>query len=287
VTLGGHSLGGTEAADYGAWDFGGTAGYTTINGIVCIDGCAGSAAGFGTAETAASAQQAIAQLATAGPWTDALHLNLPWATGAFAQLGALFALLDPQGSATLFQGFRLLPTSLDPPEPVTYQALFGHAFDYRTSPDYLALDQVHSGVVAGHGNPRPWVPDGITPVGNVAAVFAQPRLAALDWYYPARLSIDAGAAAGLQQTPLADTLGLRLLHTAQVDVPLYAFQTALGGRDNGVANSAHAFKAESRIPSVTVVSRTATYSHLDPLLASPDQNAFLQTLVPWLKQVDK
>jgi len=53
-----------------------------------------------------------------------------------------------------------------------------------------------------------------------------------------------------------------------------------------VARSAYAYRAQSKIPSVTVVSRTSTYSHLDPLLATPSQNAFLQTLVPWLTKVD-
>jgi len=38
---------------------------------------------------------------------------------------------------------------------------------------------------------------------------------------------------------------------------------------------------------VTVVSRTATYSHLDPLLAASDQNDFLKTVVPWLKKLDQ
>jgi len=286
VTIGGHSLGGTVAAAYAAWDFDGQPGYTTVNGIVCIDGCAGSATAFGNPETVAVATKAVAALATTGPWSDALHLGLPWVTGAFAQVGAVAALVDPQGSATLFQDFKLLPTSLDPSGTVTYQALFGHAFDYRTSPIYLKLDQVHSGVVATSGDPRPWVPDGITPVQNVAYVFAQPQAAALDWYYPTRLSIDAGAAASLQQTAVADALGLRLFHTAQVDVPLYAFQTALGGHNDAVARSARAYQAQSKIPSVTVVSRTSTYSHLDPLLATPSQNAFLQTLVPWLTKVD-
>ena len=286
VTLGGHSLGGSVAAAYAAWDFDGAPGYTTINGIICIDGCAGSPSAFGSPVTVASAQKAIAALSTKGPWSDALHLGLPWATGAFAQVGALAALLDPQGSATLIQDFKLLPKALDPAGTVTYQALFGHAFDYRTSPPYLALDQVHSGVVASTGDPRPWTPDGITPVQNVANVFAQPQLGFLDWYYPSRLSIDAGAAASLRQTAVANALGLRLLHTAQVNVPLYAFQTSLGGRKNAVARSAHAYQAESKIPSVTVVSRTSTYSHLDPLLASPDQNDFLKTVVPWLDRLD-
>ena len=69
-------------------------------------------------------------------------------------------------------------------------------------------------------------------------------------------------------------------------MPLYAFQTALGGTNNGVVGSAEAYKSESKIPSVTTVSRTDTYSHLDPLLASPAQNDFLKTVVPWLDHVD-
>jgi len=286
VTLGGHSLGGTVAAAYATWDFSGQPGYATINGIICIDGCAGSASAFGKPETVASATAAVAKLSTKGPWADALGLGIPWATGVFSQLGGLAAVQQPDASATLFQSFPLLPKALDPSGPVTYQALYGHAFDYRTSPAYLKLDQVHSGTVATTGTPRAWVPDGITPVQNVAAVFAQSPLSAVDWYYPARLSIDSGAAASLRQTPVADQLGLRMFHTAQVDVPLFAFQTSLGGTHNAVADAAHAFQAESKIPSVTVVSRTSTYSHLDPLLAAPGANAFLATVVPWLKHVD-
>jgi hypothetical protein len=69
-------------------------------------------------------------------------------------------------------------------------------------------------------------------------------------------------------------------------VPLYAFQTSLGGAGNAVANAANSYKQRSKIPSVTVVSRVDTYSHLDPLLATPDDNAFLQTVVPWLKKTN-
>jgi len=286
VTLGGHSLGGTEAAAYGAWDFSGTAGYSTINGIVCIDGCAGAQGSFGTPLTLGSAQAAVAQLAVTGPWLDLLGVGLPWATGAFSEVGAVTALKDPTGPATTFENFPLLPAAFKPPKPVTNEAQLGYAFDYKTSPPGLKLIQVHSGNVATTGDPAGWVDTDITPIGNVVDTFAQSPLAASEWYYPERLSIDAGAAASLQQTDVATYLGLRLLHTSQVDVPLYAFQTSLGGQNNAVAASAAAYKAESRIPSVTVVSRTTTYSHLDPLLASSGQNAFLQTVVPWLEKVD-
>jgi len=287
VTLGGHSLGGTEAAAYGAWDFNGTPGYTTINGIVCIDGCAGAQGFYGTPLTLASAQAAVGQLAVKGPWLDLLGLGLPWATGVFSEVGAVTAYKDPTGPATTFENFPFFPSQFKPPQPVTNEALLGYVFDYKTSPAGLKLIQVHSGNVATTGSPAGWVDTDITPIGNVVDTFAQTPLAAAEWYYPERLSIDAGASASLQQTDVATYLGLRLLHTSQVDVPLYAFQTALGGQDNGVAASAAAYKAESKIPSVTVVSRTSTYSHLDPLLASSGQNDFLKTVVPWLKHLDQ
>jgi hypothetical protein len=278
VTMGGHSLGGTEAAAYGAWDFNGTAGYTTINGIVCIDGCAGAAGAFGAPATVPSVQGEIAQLAIKGPWLDLLRVGLPWATGAFSEIGAVTAYEDPTGPATTFANFPLLPAAFKPPKPVTNDAQFGYAFDSKTSPAGLKLIQVHSGNVAPTGDPAGWINTDITPIGNVIDAFAQTPLAAAEWYYPVRLSIDAGASAPLQQSAVATYLGLRLLHTAQVDVPLYAFQTALGGTNDAVASSAQAYKAESKIPSVTVVSRTDTYSHLDPLLASYGQNDFLKTI---------
>ncbi len=282
VTLGGHSLGGVEAAVYAAWDFDGHAGYRDINGIMCIDGCARAGA---NTTTLASAQQAIASMDTKGPWLDLLGVGLPWASGAFSQVGALAALKAPDGPAIL-QGFPLLPTSFKPSRPVTNQAQFGYAFDASTSPASLALIHVHSGHVAATGDPAGWVDSGPTPVRNVVDVFAQDPLAAADWYYPERLSIDAGPAASLQQSALASYLGLRLLHTGQVDVPLYAFQTSLGGTANAVADGAHFYQQESKIPGVTVVSRTDTYSHLDPLLATPSKNAFVQSVIPWLKKVD-
>ncbi len=285
VTLGGHSLGGIEAAVYPAWDFDGTAGYSTVNGIICIDGCAGAPASYGPAPTMASVRASLAQLETRGPWLDLLGLGLPWAIGVFSEVGAVTALKEPDAPATTFESFPLLPAAFKPAVPVTNEAQFGYAFDYRTSPKSLRLIQVHSGTLAPSGDPAGWVDDGITPVRNVEDVFAQTPLAAADWYYPERLSIDAGVAASLRQTPEATYLGLRLSHTSQVDDPLYAFQTSLGGADNAVVASAEAYKAESKIPRLTTVSRTTTYSHLDPLLASPDRNAFLQTVVPWLRRL--
>jgi hypothetical protein len=80
-------------------------------------------------------------------------------------------------------------------------------------------------------------------------------------------------------------LGLRLLHLRDVDVPLYVIQTSLGGTNNAVAEAAVAYQRASKIPSVTIVNRAASYGHLDPLLASPPGNAFLHSVVPWIEQL--
>jgi pimeloyl-ACP methyl ester carboxylesterase len=198
VTLGGHSLGGTEAAAYAAWDFNGQPGYKSINGIVCIDGCAGAASSSSAPETPVAAQQAVGALSTNGPWLDLLHVGLPWATGAFSQVGGLATLEAPNAPATTFENFSLLPAEFKPPEPVTNAAQLGYAFDASTSPPQLALIHVHSGHVATTGDPAGWVNEGLTPIQNVADVFAQAPLAATEWYYPERLSIDAGVASSLQ-----------------------------------------------------------------------------------------
>ena len=107
----------------------------------------------------------------------------------------------------------------------------------------------------------------------------------VDWYFPARLSVDANAGRKLKQTAVTKFLGLDLGHLKQVDVPYYVIQTSLGGARNALANGAKFYKRESRIPSIKVVDTSKIYSHLDPLLATPSKNRFLQTVVPWLKRV--
>lgn len=282
VILGGHSLGGSEAAIYPAWDFHGRAGYKDLAGIVGIDG--GVLGRPAALASRAQAQAALKQLDTSGPWRDILGFGLPWVQGPLTEIGALTVLKEPN-AASIAQQFPLLPKSLDPGVPVTNAAQFGFAFDQKTSPSFLALIQVHSGHVSPTGSPQHgWVNDGITPIENVAKAFGTEPLPALDWYYPQRLTIDVGAAGAMRQTPAARFLGLHLQHLRQVDIPYYAFQAALGGRDNGVVRGARAYKRKSHVPSVTVVNRASTYAHLDPLLADPARNDFLKTVVPWLRR---
>jgi hypothetical protein len=287
VVLGGHSLGGAEAAIYPAWDFNGRAGYQDIGGIVGIDGDAGGGGFITPITTTAQAEAALAQLQAKGPWLDLLGNGLPWATGPFAETGALAALKDPH-MRSIGQQFPLLPSEFKPSVPVDSQAQVGYAFDAATSPSALSLIHLHSGHVAttaGSGGVYGWVNDGPTPIQDLAFDFSQEPVGPVDWYYPQRLSIDAEAASLLTQSAAADTLGLRLYHLSQVDVPLYVIQTSLGGTDNGVADAAVAYQKASKIPSVTIVNTDPQYSHLDPLLAAPSHNRFLATVVPFIESL--
>ena len=74
------------------------------------------------------------------------------------------------------------------------------------------------------------------------------------------------AASSLRQTPAASYLGLRLLHGRRIDVPLYAYSSALTkGR---VARGAKRLARRSRIEELSIVDDRGT-SHLDPLSAAP------------------
>ena len=248
VILGGHSLGGSEAAIYAAWDFAGSPGFRDLSGIVCIDGCSfppGLRANPDTASVAA-AQKAISQMDTKGPWLDLLGVGLPWISGALGEMSALAAHVDPNGRS-IAQEFTLLPPAFKPGVPVTNAAQLGFGFEAKTSPAALALTHITSGHLSGTGNPQGWVDDGPTPVENLASAFSKEPLGAIDWYYPQRLTLDNQAASALQTTPVTQLLGLRATHAAEVDVPLYAIQTSLGGRADAVAKGAQRYKSMSKI----------------------------------------
>ena len=275
--LGGHSAGASTAVAYAAWDFGGRAGYRDIDGLVLIDG--GLRGSFDSADLD-DAKTTLADIRKGNVFLDLLGLGLPEINGIFAQVGALWAYERPNELSTL-QRFPLLPDVFKPSIPVTNEGLFGFAFDETTSPRFLSLIHVRAGSLATSGDPRGWEDGELTPIRRHARAYAADRPNATEWYYPRRLGLDLNAASALRQTPAARYLGLRIEHAKRIDVPLYAYGTAL--TDGGVARGARRLAKDSRIERPTVVDDRKA-SHLDPLSGAPARNRFLKTVVPFLKR---
>ena len=285
VILGGHSLGASLAAAYAAWDFNGKPGFRELDGIVLIDG--GLLGSFHGIHGLAEAEDAIASLETSNPFLDLLGTGVPEAAGLFAEIGGVYAKLDPAGAATGLQTFPLLPEGFRPPVTVTNRALFGYAFDRDTSPAALGLLHVNAGGLAAAGDPRDWEDGGVTPVSRLASLFAQEPSNGTEWYFPKRLTIDTDGADGMRMNDVAEFLGLRLEHTRQIDVPIYAIQTDLTGGDvlrgaKRLVKRAGTTKAEA-----TLVNADPQQSHLDPLTAAPGKNKFLKTVAPFVDAIGR
>jgi hypothetical protein len=279
VVLGGHSLGATIAVAYATWDFGGRAGARDLSGLVLIDG-----GGGGAAPTRGAARRQLEQLAAGSPFLDLSGLGLPWAIGVLNAVGSTLAVQEPDAPAVL-AAWQPLPDELRPPVPVTNAAGYGYAVDDDTAPRDLALVHMHIGGLAPAGDPRGWADGELGTVARAATMFS--GIEDVDgsaWYHPIRLSLDGQAVAGGIANPAQKLLGVRATHGRDLELPIYAFETSLGaGR---VLKGARALARRSRLPRrmLTLVDRHKTYAHIDPLSAVPETNAFVRTVVPFLRR---
>jgi pimeloyl-ACP methyl ester carboxylesterase len=280
VVLGGHSLGGSIATAYATWDFGGRSGGDDLSGLVFIDGGSGP-----PTLNADEAAQALQNLQRASPWLTFGGIAPPFA-GLFNVVGSTLAKVDPS-SQSILQGFPFVPASLRAPVLVTNEAGYGYSLDTETSPPALAAAQVHAGHLAASGDPRGWDPAGeITPIQRVADIFSGTGLLGLDgtaWYHPMRLTIDSRVVGAGIANPGQEMLDVRATHGRDLDLPIYAFGAALGGQR--VLDAAQLLADQSGISTkkLTLVNDSATYAHIDPLAAYP-QNDFVSHLVPFLKK---
>ncbi|MBA3717606.1 MAG: hypothetical protein H0W87_05205, partial [Actinobacteria bacterium] len=293
VILGGHSAGATAVPAYAAWDFSGRAGYRDLAGFVLIDG--GLFGTWGKLAAGTSFWPPFANVAQAKTRLQTLEHNTPfaftgpplgfplWIVGVLPELGCQYALADPQGTSALQFLTSLIPPGLIPPGTlpdftVTNEAFVGWLLQH--SDDSL---KVRAGQFAGSGDPRPWVNGPYSSVSQVCAAFASEPGNAMEWYYPARLDLDMlRGAQYVKPTAAARYLGLRLSHLHEIDRPLYVFETSLS--EGGVLMGAKRFVAATKIPRSTFV-KDEEMGHLDPLLDFPDQNKFIQTVVPFLKGI--
>jgi pimeloyl-ACP methyl ester carboxylesterase len=284
VVLGGHSLGGSIATAYATWDFDGRAGGDDLSGLVLIDGGSGPAS-----LTAQQATDALQGLQTSSPWLTFGGIPPPFA-GLFNIVGSGLAKVAPD-SRSILQGWPLLPAFLNAPVVVTNEAAYGYSLDTETSPPNLAAAQVHAGRLAAGGDPRGWDQAGdISPIQRVADMFFGTGLPGLDgtaWFHPRRLTIDSGAVGAGIANPAQQVLDVSSTHGRDLrHLSIYAFGAALGGQR--VVDAAQLLADQSGIPQrrLTLVNGSATYAHVDPLSAYP-QNDFVRNLLPFLKQTKK
>ncbi len=284
VVLGGHSLGGSIATAYAAWDFNGRAGGDDLSGLVLIDGGSGP-----PTLTAEQATESLQNVQSGSPWLTFGGIPPPFA-GLFNIVGAGLAKAAPDAQSTL-QGWPLLPAFLSAPVAATNEAAYGYSLDTDTSPPNLAAAQVHAGQLAAAGDPRGWDQAGdISPIQRVADMFFGTGLPGLDgtaWFHPRRLTVDSGAVGAGIANPAQEVLDVDATHGRDLGhLSVYAFGAALGGQR--VLDAAQLLAGQSGIPQrrLTLVNGSATYAHVDPLSAHPE-NDFVRNLLPFLKHTKK
>jgi hypothetical protein len=116
----------------------------------------------------------------------------------------------------------------------------------------------------------------------LAQTFGREPGNAVEWYFPRRLTIDTNGADQMRMNDVARFLGLRLMHTDRIDVPVYAFQTDLTGGDVLQGARRLVERARTTERDALLIDGAPEQSHLDPLMAAPEQNEFLSGLEEFL-----
>lgn len=297
VVLGGHSLGGAVVTAYATWDFNGHPGADDLAGLVYIDGASGpTPMAIGEGETpqrltAALATQELASLdkPSASPWLNFGGIPAPFA-GLFNATGSALALLDPNAPSD-GQASGLLPADIVPSVRVSNVGQYGYALNVATSPPALVAAQAHLGTgISPVGPIHGWDGAGaLTPISRYATMFSGGAILNTDgteWYFPERLTDDAGAVADGNSNPAQSVLDLHATmgHDLPHSLLIYAFAAHLGGP--GVLTATQTLARQSGIPMshLTLIDEHRTYAHNDPAGAYP-KNIFFDHLVPFLEKV--
>ena len=308
VILGGHSLGGSLTDVYATWDFNGTAGYKDLSGLVLVDG--GSRGTFGSGPSDSAIAASLTDINTGVPFSSLIAGVPSYYLGVFPELTAKFAKLNPAANSVMqgllggFPAFSAFTTSAK----LNNAAQLGYAFDRDTSPTSVGLLHINAGGLTTPANPaaaKGWSDaGGITDIKDVETLFGTEPGNFVEWYFPKRLSLDVSVANGLSKTSQTDSLGLRPWHLADVNLPLYAFETGLTcsarplptapgfaawiaankATKCGVLQGAQSFVAGSKVPRSTLVS-DHNAEHLDPLVARAKDNKFQTTVITFLKSL--
>ncbi|MBL8955316.1 MAG: hypothetical protein JNK82_31370, partial [Myxococcaceae bacterium] len=257
VILAGHSLGGTLVAQYAAWDFEGSAGHDELAGLVMIDSVTGRegepiAVTRDEYETTGVMSPSMgAPVSLASVRGSARYVALPLLEASLYPLGAgaaLRAMLRPDllerdvpraEALKLLFGLSTLPR-------FTNRAAFGLVFDAASCP--VSIAAVNGGAAEGgeltlgpavFGGGMLLKPtqvdatyrwreyDQVSPaeatsLDDLALAWARPGSDFGEWYFPARLSLDArlGESLTLSATDWPVQYGVRSFHGRALSLPV-------------------------------------------------------------------
>jgi hypothetical protein len=291
VILGGHSAGAVTVPAYATWNFHGHPGYKDLAGLLQVDG-----AEFGAFDaylkrtdyyppylTKRDAKRGLAQHDKQSEFGIAgAPLPVPlWTVGVLPEIACQFAIEDPQGTSVLQSAVPEILRKLVglPRFPITNEALMG----VYTTDHLFSAFQMRTGRLAASGSPRPWINGPYSSVPSVCKTFTQEPGNGLEWYYSARLDVDLfQAMPTLQPTGATRYLGLHPRYLHDVNTPLYAFQTSISG--GGVLRGTKKFIRRSNVRSHWLY-QDLQMGHFDPLEDFPAHNRFVQTVVPWLRDL--
>ncbi len=289
VMLGGHSLGAVMVSLYAGWDFNGTPGFKDIDSLVLLDGVAGRT----NAENGTS--QADYQTGVVGPFgiRGAGQRGLEAGTDVpffsafgFDPLGlsklgaaALLARFDPDGTSpggiVAYPASNLAAALISGDDQYALISIFsvtaGQARNAKVGLNLLsvfaggfALEVL--GVEAGASRVDWEIPAQTDPVEltdpiDFATRFYNAQADFQEWYFPARLSLDIGAA-GLE-SPVWARDSIRVWHVANTKIPVLAIR---GGR--GIVPNQAAYKPlEQKMQQKIDVRDLPGMTHLDVLSA--------------------
>jgi hypothetical protein len=109
--------------------------------------------------------------------------------------------------------------------------------------------------------------------------FAGPRPGAWVWYTLNRLMLDYVATIGFAETEVTRFLNLPIRHAADIDVPMFAFESGLAG--GTVGQAAWSVADATRMPK-PVVHSDPDVAHQDLVYARREDNTFARTLADFL-----
>ncbi|OZD18156.1 hypothetical protein CH253_16855 [Rhodococcus sp. 06-156-3C] len=279
VLLGGHSVGAAAAAHFASWDFDGTPGYRLVDGLVLIDG------GIHDAFSGAGMNFDIDE-PTAQGWLAGINNG-----GAFEDESSTSAVLGfdgPPETAAIFYHIsaRLLLERPDGTSPLLTEipARYGFSSDSSaTNFDVFRALTAVSGAGGGHAVTTNATSAGNAPtrLGSVAHSHAIAG-GAFQWYTSNRTLLDFIVADSFRPTPLSEQFGLRNIHGADIDVPIYSFASAF---TNGSSTRSAQWLADFSQVEVLTIESDDHLTHHDLLWADLPSNTLARGLADFARAI--